>query len=120
MPTLAIDIETYSSCDLIKSGVYKYVEAPDFEVLLFAYSFDGGPVEIVDFAKGEILPYEIVSALDDKSVLKTAYNASFERTCLCKHFSVQSQALPPNEWECTMVKSSMLGLPLGLGAVSKV
>ncbi|HEX5555321.1 MAG TPA: hypothetical protein VFX43_18930, partial [Chitinophagaceae bacterium] len=100
MTTLGIDIETYSSNDLKTSGVYKYVEAEDFEILLFAYSVDGGPVQIVDLANGEILPREINFALTDPTILKTAFNAQFERICIARHFL---KILRAEQWECTMV-----------------
>lgn len=116
MRTLSIDIETYSGNDLGKCGVYKYVEAPDFEILLFAYAFDDGPVRVIDVASGEKLPIEVATALTHKDVLKTAHNANFERTCIAKYFSI---TLPSNQWECTMVKSAMLGLPFSLDAVAK-
>lgn len=114
MRDLGIDIETYSSVDLIKSGVYAYVSAPDFTILLFAYAFDDGPVELVDLTKDE-LPDEIMQALTDNQILKTAYNANFERTCIQKHFGIR---LPVNEWSCTMVASSELGLPNSLATVA--
>lgn len=117
MRTLAIDIETYSSTDLIKSGVYKYVEAPDFEVMLFAYALDGSPVMVCDLTLDSSLPKAVASMLVDPEVLKTAHNANFERTCIAKHFGL---TLPAEQWECTMAKSSMLGLPLSLEAVAKV
>jgi len=116
MKTLAIDIETYSSVDLIKSGVYKYVEAVDFEVMLFAYSFDNTQVQIVDFANGEKLSNEVQFALLDQNILKTAFNANFERTCLAKWLN---RELPANQWECSSVKASMLGLPLNLDGAAK-
>lgn len=116
MKTLAIDIETYSETDLIKSGVYKYVQDPAFEILLFAYAFDNDPVEVVDLAQGEVLPKEVYEALQNIFVLKTAFNANFERTCIAKHFYMN---LTSTQWECSSVKASMLGLPLGLDAASK-
>lgn len=116
MYTLGIDIETYSSADLAKTGVYKYVEAPDFEIMLMAYCVDGGEIGIVDLACGEQLPDAIYDALEDPAVLKTAYNANFERVCIAKHFSVSTD---PAQWECTMAKASMLGLPLGLDMTAK-
>jgi DNA polymerase len=116
MQTLGIDIETYSSGDLMKSGVYKYVQANDFKILLFAYSVDNGPVHLLDIESGDQLPAYILAALTDPAVLKTAYNANFERTAIAKHFGIE---LNPNQWECTMAKSSMMGLPLGLDSVSK-
>jgi DNA polymerase len=117
MQTLSIDIETFSSTDLTKSGVYKYVEAPDFEILLFGYSIDHGPVQIVDLAGGERLPEKVLIALTSPYVLKSAHNANFERTCIRKHFKT---SLPVEQWECTMARSSMLGLPLSLDAVSRI
>ncbi|HUR65500.1 MAG TPA: DNA polymerase [Chitinophagaceae bacterium] len=117
MKALAIDIETFSSTDLTKSGVYKYVADPDFCILLFAYSSDHGPVEIIDLANGEIIPEHVLIALEDPVVVKTAHNANFERTCIAMHFFIE---LPPEQWECTMTKASMLGLPLSLDTVGKV
>lgn len=117
MKSLSIDIETYSSNDLKTSGVYKYVEAEDFEILLFAYSVDGGPVQIVDLALGEKLPREINHALLDPTVLKTAHNAQFERVCISRFFHKLCLA---DQWECTMVKGAMLGLPMSLDQVGKV
>ena len=114
--TLSIDIETYSSVDLIKSGVYAYTEAPDFEILLFAYSFDEDPVQIVDFAQGEKLSKQVLEALTDPQVTKTAFNANFERTCLAKYFSTP---MPPEQWECSSVHALTLGLPNNLGGVAK-
>lgn len=116
MQELGIDIETYSSNDLIKSGVYKYVEASDFEVLLFAYKIDNDDVHLIDIASGDDLPDQILNALTDKTVLKTAYNANFERTCISKFFGLY---LDPRHWECSMAKASMLGLPLSLDAAAK-
>lgn len=116
MKTLSIDIETYSSEDLTKTGVYKYAEAEDFEILLFAYAYDDGPVEIIDLASGETLPHQVFLDMRDPTVLKTAFNANFEITCLNKAFpGMQS----PEQWECTMVKSAMLGLPMSLDGVAK-
>lgn len=117
MRELGIDIETYSSIDLKTAGVYKYVSAPDFEILLFAYSVNNGPVAIVDLASDEKLPEDIMTALTDPAVLKTAHNANFERTCIASFFGIETD---PDQWECTMVRVSMLGLPLGLDQVSKV
>jgi DNA polymerase len=111
MKTLSIDIETYSSVDLAKSGVYRYAEAPDFEILLFGYSVDAGPVQVVDFACGEKIPKEIQKAILDNNVTKWAFNAQFERICLSKYFGVW---LEPDSWRCTMVWSAYLGLPLSL------
>jgi DNA polymerase len=117
MQTLAIDIETFSSTDLTKSGVYRYTEAEDFEILLFAYAVDDGPAQIVDLVQGEHLPEKILLALTSPYVLKTAHNANFERTCIRKHFKTD---LPVEQWDCTMAKSTMLGLPLALDAVAKI
>lgn len=111
MITLSIDIETYSSVDLAKSGVYRYAEAPDFEILLFGYSVDAGQVQIVDLASGEKIPQEIQRAVLDRKVTKWAFNAQFERICLSRHFGVR---LEPDSWRCTMVWSAYLGLPLSL------
>lgn len=119
MRELGIDIETYSSHDLSKCGVYKYVEAPDFAVLLFAYSVDNGPVSCVDFAQDEELPDEIYNALIDPEVTKTAWNAAFERICLSKHFGL-SKPFDPAQWKCTMVRAARMGLPLSLGPCGEV
>lgn len=114
---LGIDIETFSSVNLKDSGVYKYVEAEDFTILLFAYSVNNLPVVVVDFANGEELPLRIKKALTDAKVLKTAFNAAFERTCLSKYFCV---AMPPEQWDCTMVKAARLGLPMPLSQCGAV
>lgn len=115
--TLAIDIETYSSTDLSKSGVYKYVEAEDFTILLVAYSFNCASVELIDVTETPEKLDEMRHILIDPNVLKTAFNANFERTCLSKYLDIE---LPPEQWECTMVKSAMCGLPLSLEMVAKV
>lgn len=115
--TLSIDIETYSSEDLTKSGVYRYAEAPDFSILLFGYAFNDEPVHVVDLACGNELPKEVLDALLNASVLKTAWNAAFEITCISSHFNID---LDVTQWECSMVKSAMLGLPLSLDMASKV
>lgn len=117
MQELGIDIETYSSYDLKTCGVYKYVEAPDFDILLFAYAVDGGPVLCVDLATGETLPDDIRAALTDPTVVKTAYNAAFERVCLSKYLGVK---INPAQWRCTMVRAARLGLPLSLGQCGEV
>lgn len=117
MRTLAIDIETYSPVDLLKSGVYPYSQHPEFEILLFAYAFDSDPVTVIDIASGEALPEEVLEALEDENVLKTAFNAAFERNCIDEFFNLW---IPTEQWECTMVKASMLGLPLSLSAVAGV
>lgn len=119
MKELGIDIETYSSNDLAECGVYKYVEAPDFTVLLFAYSVDGGPVQCVDMANGETLPSDIRAALTDPAVTKTAYNASFERICLGVWLGAEGR-LDPCQWRCTMVRAARLGLPLSLAQCGDV
>ena len=116
MKTLGIDIETFSSADLTKGGVYKYTESPDFEILLFAYKADNDPVRIVDLANGESLPADVFKALTDPSVIKTAHNASFERICISRHFGIPQL---PEPWECTMVKVAMLGYPLSLDQAGK-
>ncbi len=117
MKRMNIDIETYSEADLSKSGVYKYVDAPGFEVLLFGYSADGGPVKVISLAEGEELPQEIKEALLDDTVLKFAFNAQFERVCLEKYLGVH---LAPDSWRCTMVASLYLGLPGSLAQVGAV
>lgn len=114
---MCCDIETYSSVDLIKSGVYAYVEAPDFEVLLFAYAFDDEPVQVVDFINMESLPQNVRSALFEPSILKTAFNANFERACLAEWFGC---AMPPEQWSCTAVMARELGLPGRLEDVGAV
>ena len=119
MRELGIDIETYSSNDLTECGVYKYVEAEDFDILLFAYSVDGGPVQCVDFASGEKLPPEIEVALTDPTVIKTAYNAAFERICLGVYLKVDGR-LDPKQWRCTMVRAARMGLPLSLAQCGEV
>lgn len=112
MRELAIDIETYSSYDLKSCGVYRYAEAPDFTILLFSYSIDGSEVKCVDFANGEQLPDEIVKALRDESVVKTAFNAVFERVCISKYMGWP--LMDPSQWRCTMVAAARMGLPLSL------
>lgn len=115
MRTISIDIESYSSADLAKSGVYRYIESPDFEILLFGYSIDGGDIEVIDLASGEPLPEEIQSALTDPSIIKWAFNAQFERICLSKWLGLPNgQYLSPKSWQCTMVWSAYMGLPLSL------
>ena len=110
---LNIDIETYSDIDIKKSGLYKYCSSPNFEVLLFAYSFDFGPVEIVDLANGEKLPQEVLDALQDNSVVKHAYNAPFEISCL----NAAGFKTPAEQWRCTMLHGLYLGYPAGLAAL---
>ena len=117
MKRLSIDLETYSSVDLGKSGVYKYAESEDFEILLFAYSIDDGEVKVIDLSNGEIIPEEILSALCDKGIEKWAFNASFERVCLSRFLG---KRLKPQGWYCTMIWSAYLGLPLSLEKVGEV
>lgn len=112
---LAIDIETYSSADLTRTGVYKYAEAEDFEILLFAYSADGGPVGVVDLAQGEELPKEIREALFEPETLKHAFNAAFERVCLSRYLGLPAgRYLDPGPWRCTQLHAAYFGLPLSL------
>ncbi len=121
MKTLSIDIETFSSAPLTKCGVYKYVESPDFEILLFGYSADEGPVQVIDLACGENLPPEIMAALTNENVTKFAFNASFERICLSRHLGYPTgEYLYPQSWRCSMVWSATLGLPLSLASVGTV
>ena len=117
MRKISIDIETFSSVDLGKSGVYKYAESEDFEILLFAYSIDDGEVKVIDLANGEIIPEEILSALNDESIEKWAFNANFERVCLSRFLG---ERLKPQGWYCTMIWSAYLGLPLSLEKVGEV
>ena len=114
---LEADIESFSDVDLIKCGVYAYADSPAFEILLFAYSFDGGETQIIDLAQGEKLPAEVEEAIFDVSVTKTAYNANFERTCLSKHFG---RYIPPESWHCSAVQAAMLALPRSLEDVGRV
>ena len=115
--TLSLDLETFSSVNLQKAGVYKYAESPDFDILLFGYSVDGGAVHVIDLACGEKIPAEIVDALSDESVIKWAFNAQFERVCLSNYLDTW---LSPDSWHCTMVWSATLGLPLSLEGVGAV
>ena len=114
---LAIDIETFSDVDLINCGVYKYTDSDRFEILLFAYSVDDGETKIVDLACGEKLPDEVMEMLLDDTVIKTAFNANFERTCISKHLGMK---LRPEAWRCTAVQAAMLALPLSLEGVGIV
>lgn len=133
--SLSIDLETYSDVDLSKSGVYKYTESDNFEILLFAYSINHGEVEVVDLAQGEKLPIEIIKALVDDGITKWAYNASFERVCLSRYISryypeyfisysinedTVNEFLNPSSWRCSMIWSAYLGLPLSLAGVGSV
>ena len=109
MPTLmGLDLETYSSAPLPKCGVYRYCDAPDFEILLFSYAFDDEPVQTIDLASGEKLPKEVISALEDPGIIKVAYNAQFERVCLSRYLG---HWLDPHQWRCTMVMAVYLTLP---------
>ena len=121
MKTLSIDIETYSDQSLVKTGVYRYVESPVFEILLFAYSADGAPVQVVDLACGEQIPEEVISALTDNTVTKWAFNAAFERICLSRYLGYDTgKYLEPEAWRCSMVWAATMGLPLSLGGVGAV
>lgn len=117
MKSISIDIETYSSVDLKKCGVYKYAESDDFEILLFAYSVDGADVVVLDLANGDVIPTDIINALTDEEVFKTAYNATFERVCISKYLD---EWLNPDSWYCTLVWAATLGLPLSLEGVGAV
>ncbi len=114
MDTLAIDIETYSDVSLPDCGVHRYTASPQFEILLFAYSINDEPTGIIDLASGEKIPEHILQMLTDDSVIKTAFNAAFERTCINRHFGL---SIKPEGWRCTAVQASMLSLPLSLEGV---
>ena len=116
MRTLSIDIETYSDLDIKKVGVYRYVDSANFEILLFAYAFDNEEVKVIDLVNDEELPKEVIEALNDNKVIKSAFNANFERTSISKFLNIN---LKPNEWSCTMIKALTLGLPGSLDSVSK-
>ncbi len=121
MKTLSIDIETYSSANLAKSGVYRYAEAPDFEILLFGYSVDGGSVQVVDLACGEKVPSEVINALTDETVTKWAFNANFERVCLSHFLGLPTdEYINPASWKCSMIWAATMGLPLSLEGVGSV
>ena len=117
MKSIEIDIETYSDVDLSKCGVYRYSSSPNFEILLFGYSVDGGEVRVVDLCQGENIPVEILAAISDESVTKWAFNAMFERVCLSNYLG---EWLEPESWKCSMVWSATLGLPLSLENVGAV
>lgn len=135
MKELSIDLETYSDVDIKKSGVYRYTESDNFEILLFAVSVDSGPVTVYDLASGDTLPLEIIKAFTDETIIKWAFNASFERICISswlrkhypKHFASYSipedtvgNYLNPSSWRCTLVWSAYMGLPLSLEGVGAV
>ncbi len=137
MKSLSIDLETRSSVDISKSGVYRYAEAEDFAILLFGYSVDGGAVEVIDIANGEQIPQGILDALTDDNIIKWAFNANFERVCLSRYLSDLGIALDPfrdnhllsvdcarflspHSWRCTMVWSAYMGLPLSLASAGRV
>lgn len=121
MKFMSIDIETYSDIDINKAGVYRYVDTDAFKILLFAYSVDGGPVQLIDLARGDSIPKEIVRALSDKSVTKWAYNANFERVALSRFLGMPTGTyLDPEGWRCSMVWAATLGLPMGLDKVGEV
>ena len=121
MKTLSIDIETYSSALLQKTGVYRYVEADDFEILLFGYSVDSGPVQVVDLACGEQIPQEVLLALEDDTVTKWAFNATFERICLSRFLGYPTgEYLNLESWRCSMIWAATMGLPLSLEGIGAV
>lgn len=117
LKVMSLDLETYSDVNLGKCGVYKYCESDNFHILLFAYAFDDEPVQIIDLACGEQLPQEVVDAIFDEHIIKAAWNAQFERTCLSKYFGIQ---LSPDSWRCSMVHSASLSLPLKLKTAAEV
>lgn len=121
MKTLSIDIETYSDVQLPKTGVYRYCESDNFEILLFAYSVDSQPVQVVDLACGETIPEEIIAALEDDTVIKWAFNAAFERICLSRFLGYPTGTyLSPESWHCSMIWAATMGLPLSLEGVGAV
>lgn len=121
MRFMHVDIETFSSVDLTKCGVYKYAEGEDFAILLFGVSVDGGPVVVYDLASGDELPTNIREALTDPSVIKTAHNANFERVCLSRFLDLPPHTyLPPQQWRCTMTWAAYMGLPLSLKGVGAI
>lgn len=121
MRTISVDIETFSSVNLQKSGVYRYVESDDFEILLFAYSVDGGPTEVIDLANGETIPEEILKAIVLDDVIKWVFNATFERVCLSRYLGLPTGTyLDSSSWRCSMIWAATLGLPLSLEGVGAV
>lgn len=113
---LSIDLETYSDVDLGKCGLYRYVEG-DFHILLFAYAFDDEEVRVIDMAQGEQLPQEVLDAIGDPKIIKAAWNAQFERTCIGRYLG---RGLSPVGWKCSMVHAASLSLPLALKNAAKV
>ena len=113
---LHIDLETYSSVDIRKCGVYRYVDSPDFEILLFAYAYDEEPVTVIDLAQGETIPEAVLTDITNKDIIKVAHNATFERVCLGKYIG---HVLSPEQWHCTMVHALALGLPGSLDSAGK-
>ena len=113
---LNIDVETYSDIDITTSGAYKYCEAPTFEIMLFAYAFNDEKVQIIDYVNGEILPMRVADALYNPKIIKSAFNANFERNAIFNYLRIQC---PPTQWTCTMVKALTMGLPGSLGMVGK-
>lgn len=121
MKKLSCDIETFSDVDLIRCGVYKYADSPNFEMLLFAYAVDDGDVHIIDIAGGEELPEKIIQAIKSDTVVKTAYNAQFERVCLSRYLKLpDGEYLNPQSWYCTAVQAAELARPLSLADVGSV
>jgi len=121
MKSISIDIETYSSVNLARSGVYRYAESEDFEILLFGYSIDGKEVNVIDLTQGEKIPEEIIMALQDEKIIKWAFNAMFERICLSKFLGLETgKYLNPSSWRCSMIWSAYMGLPLSLEGVGAV
>lgn len=125
MERLAIDLETYSPTNLASSGVYRYAEDPDFRILLFGYSIDGAPTEVIDLTRGEPIPSDILQALTDPAIIKSAFNAAFERICLSAYLRrhhpdlLTGEFLDPRGWQCTMVWAASLGLPMSLDGAAK-
>ena len=117
MKQLSIDIETYSNTNLNQTGVYRYADSKDFELLLFGYAIDFGPVKVIDLTQGESIPPQVIKALDDPTIIKSAFNAQFERVCLSRFVS---HRLKPAGWHCSRVWSATLGLPLSLRDVGTV
>lgn len=113
---MSIDIETYSTKDLSKCGVYAYCEDKDFEILLFGYAFDDEEVRVIDLKSGQPIPMEVEEGLVDPNIIKTAFNANFERTCIASYFKI---ATPPEQWSCTLVMALELGLPMSLEEIGK-